>query len=361
MWDRERSKSARLRRTTAAAAVIAVFAVLLVGLSGVYAGGAGLARGSSPGQETSTGFVPFALANTAIDLNRSQSAGTYAPEYVTVNNSTTLTKLPAVLTVTAATCKWIIVANYTAPSVPASVFHNVQFRNVTTGNDTGTTSDSGHGFKICGGTGIWVNYVYWTYSIYQFSTTSLGTNGVVTVAFGDYPGMTTGPAAISAPFGSGPVTSYGPGVPPPVCPAGGCQGAGLQLIVATNLTFTVTLPFQTNSSTSCSELGQVCSFTRYTFSAAADAANTSASNVIAFTAASKLLVTAAYENWTVSYTSASVSADTGVGGFFAGSSSLFQQVVVQFWYLWVVGLLIVALVGAIASKRRRRGGAPSAR
>ena len=332
MWDRERSKSARLGRTTVAAAVIAVFAVLLVGLSGVYAGGAGLARGSAPGQETSTGFVPFALANTAIDLNRSQSAGTYAPEYVTLNNSTTLTELPAALTVTAATCKWVIVANYTAPSVPASVFHDVQFHNVTTGNDTGTTSNSGHGFKVCGGTGIWINYVYWTYSIYQFNTTSLGTNGTATVKFGDYPGMTAGPAEISAPFGT---------------------GYAIKLTVATNLTFTVTLPFQTNSSASCSELGQVCSFTRYTFSAAADTANTSASNVIAFTVASKLLVTAAYENWTVSYTSASIGANTGVGGFFAGSSTIFQTYVVQFWYLWVLGLLVVALVAAIASKRRR--------
>ena len=315
-----------------AAAVIAVFAVLLVGLSGVYAGGAGLAPGSSPSQAASTGFVPFALANTAIDLNRSQSAGTYAPEYVTLNNSTTLTELPAALTVTAATCKWVIVANYTAPSVPASVFHNVQFHNVTTGNDTGTTTDSGHGFKICGGTGIWINYVYWTYSVYQFNTTSLGTNGTAAVKFGDYPGMTSGPAAVSVPFG----TDY-----------------AIKLTVATNLTFTVTLPEQTNSSTSCSELGQVCSFTRYTFSAAADSANTTTSSVISFTAASKLLVVAAYENWTVSYTSASISANTGVGGFFGSANTVFQTYVVQFWYLWIVGLLVVALVAAIASKRRR--------
>ena len=322
----------RLLPITAAAAVLAVLVLVVTSMAFAPVAGAGAVRGNTPAQISPSVVLPSALANTAIDLNRSQSAGTYVNEYVTLNNSTTLTKLPAALTVVASTCKWVIVANLTEAASPASVFHNVQFHNVTTGNDTGTTSDSGHGFKVCGGTGIWINYVYWTYSIYQFNTTSLGTNGTATVKFGDYPGMTTGPATVSAPFG----TTY-----------------AIKLTVATNLTFTVTLPFQTNSSASCSELGQVCSFTRYTFSAATDTANTSVSNTIAFTAASKLLVTAAYENWTVSYTSASIGANTGIGGFFAGSSTIFQTYVVQFWYLWILGLLGVALVAAIASKRRR--------
>ena len=314
--------------------MIAVFAVLLVALSGAYVGGAALARGSAPGEAASTGFVPFALANTAIDLNLSEQGGApYQAEYVTVNNSTTLTKLPAALTVVASTCLWITIENLTEPLKAASVFHNLQFHNRTSANDTGSVAGGGaSAFKICGGGSTWLNYQEWTYSIYQFSTASLGTNGTATVKFSDYPGMTTGPAAVSAPFG----TTY-----------------ALSLKVATNLTFTVTLPEQTNSSTSCSELGQVCSLTRYTFSAATDTTNTSVSNVIAFTVASKLLVTAAYENWTVSYTSASISANTGVGGFFAGTSTAFQTYVVQFWYLWILGLLVVALVAAIASKRRR--------
>ena len=332
---------ARLGRTTVAAAVIAVFAVLLMALSGAYVGGAALARGSAPGEAASTGFVPFALANIAIDLNLSEQGGApYQAEYVTVNNSSTLTKLPAALTVVASTCLWITVENLTEPLKAASVFHNLQFHNRTSANDTGSVAGGGaSAFKICGGGSTWLNYQEWTYSIYDFSAPNLGTPGIASATFGDWPGMTTGPLPV-----------------PGAVPAGFTDIGGakvFQLVVPSNLTFTVTLPFQTNSSTSCSELGQVCSFTRYTFSAATDTANTTASSAIAFTVASKLLVTAAYENWTVSYTSASISANTGIGGFFAGSSSLFQTVVVQFWYLWILGFLVIALVAAIASKRRR--------
>ncbi len=323
----------RLLPITAAAAVLAVLVLVVTSMAFAPVAGAGAVRGNTPAQISPSVVLPSALANTAIDLNRSQSAGTYVNEYVTLNNSTTLTKLPAALTVVASTCKWVIVANLTEAASPASVFHNVQFHNVTSGNDTGNLADKGSGFKVCGGTGVWINYVYWTYSVYQFSTTTLATNGTATVKFSDYPGMTTGPSSVSAPFGS----NY-----------------ALDLTVATNLTFTVTLPYQTNSSATCADLGQVCSFTRYTFSAATDTTNTSASNVISFTVASKLLVTAAYENWTVSYTSASISANSGVGGFFESANTLFQQVVVQFWYLWILGMLVVALVGAIASHPKRR-------
>lgn len=322
----------RLLPITAAAAVLAVLMMVLTAMAFAPVAGAGAVRGNTPAQFAPSVTLPAALANTAIDLNRSQSAGTYVNEYVTLNNSTTLTKLPAALTVVASTCRWVTVVNFTEAAVPASAFHNVQFHNVTSGNNTGSLTDKGSGFKICGGSAVWLNYVYWTYSIYGFTASTLVANGTVTVKFGDYPGTTTGPASVSAPFGA----NY-----------------ALSLKVATNLTFTVTLPYQTNSSVACSDLGQVCSFTRYTFSAATDTTNASASNVIAFTVASQLLVTAAYENWTVSYTSASISANTGVGGFFESANTLFQNVVVQFWYLWILGLLLVALVGAIVSKRRR--------
>ena len=348
----ESAKGARLSRTTAAAAVIAVFAVLLVGLSGVYAGGAGLAPGSSPSQAASTGFVPFALANTAIDLNRSQSAGTYAPEYVTLNNSTTLTKLPAALTVTAATCKWVIVANYTAPSVPASVFHNVQFRNVTTGNDTGTTSDSGHGFRVCGGTGIWINYVYWTYSVYNFAATGLAINGTLSVSnFSDYPGLTVRPANFTENISA----QY------PV-----------QLAVASNLTyFTVGLPSVVYGSTSCSFGGQACTQTEYVYVAATNSVNSTTRSQIEFEkqgscpatqpktgpACVVLAAPAAYDNWSASWSALSLNKDTAVGGFFASSDSWLTEIIGNYWPIWVA-LATILIIAALAVKAYRpsRGG-----
>ena len=329
----ESGRRKRLLPITAAAAVFAVLVLVFTSMAFAPVAGAGAVRGNTPAQLSPSVVLPSALANTLIDLNRSQSAGNYVKEYVTLNNSTTLTALPAALTVVAATCKWVIVANLSEAASPASVFHNVQFHNVTSGNNTGNLADKASGFRVCGGTGLWINYVQWTYSIYQFSTTSLGTNGTAAVTFGDYPGTTTGPAKVSAPFG----TSY-----------------ALALTVSANLTFSVTLPEQTNSTTSCSQLGQVCSFTRYTFSAATDTTNTSSANVIAFTVASKLLVTGAYENWSVTYTSASVNANSAVGGIFTAAGSFFQTYIVQFWYLWILGLLAVALVAAIGASRRGR-------
>ncbi len=329
-------KRARLGLISAAAAVFAVLVLVVVSMAFAPVAGAGAPRSNTPAQLAPSVALPAALANTAIDLNRSQSAGTYVPEYVTLNNSTTLTLLPAALTVVASTCRWVTVANLTAPAIPASVFHNVEYRNATKANASGTVLANGAGisFKACGGNGYWVNYVYWTFSIYQFSTTSLATNGTVKVTFGDWPGTTTGAAPVSAPFG----TSY-----------------AFKVTVSSNLTFTVALPQQTNSSTTCDVTGQVCSFTRYTFSAAADSANTTSSATIAFSVASGLRVTAAYENWSVSYTSAAISANTGIGGFFFVSDSFFQEVFVQFWYLWILFLLIVITVAAVASSKRRRG------
>ncbi len=329
-----KARTSWLRLSPIAVMIAAVFAVLLVVLTGMAFGGAGSARGAAPGSGLSTAVTPATLATTLIDLNRSQSAGTYVSEYVTLNNTTTLTKLPIAITVVATTCRWVIVQNLTAPAVPSSVFHNVQFHNVTTLNDTGNSADKATGFKICGGAQVWVNYVYWTYSIYQFSASTLGIAANMTLGgFSDWIGTTIAPANVSAPIGASHVA---------------------QFIVSSNLTFTAVLPGTVDSGTTCDATHQICSFTQYSFVSATDSVNTTSSTKIAFTKASGLLVTAAYENWTVGYTSATVSANTQIGGFFADTNSFFQAVFVQFWYLWILALLVIALVGAVASKRRQR-------
>ena len=319
---------ARRRRTTVAATVIAALVGVLVGLIA----GSVAVPASHPAPAKGTGLVIDALANTAIDLNRSQSSGTYVNEYVTLNNSTTLTKLPAALTVVAGTCKWVTVANLTEAASPASAFHNVQFTNRTTGNATGTISGGGAtAFKVCGGTGVWLNYIDWSYSIYGFTTATLGVAGTLKATFSDYPGTTTGPAAVTATLDS---------------------SSAVSLTVSSNLTFTVYLPSPVNGSHSCDYTKQVCSYTRYTFASATDGTNTSLVSTIAFTKASGLLVTNHYENWTVGYSSATIQDNTAIGGFFAGTTSEFQDVFVNFWYAW---LFVAVFVGVLIAVRRKKG------
>ncbi|MGI0130386.1 MAG: hypothetical protein ACREEC_09595, partial [Thermoplasmata archaeon] len=294
---------------------LATLALLLVVLTGLTPGGPGGLHGSTSAAKSSSGFSPDVLANTVIDLNRSQSpSSAYVPEYVALNNSTTLTKLPAFLTVLASTCEWVTVENLSEAALPASSFHNVQFYNVTGGNDSGTSITHANSFKVCGGTGLWINFVYWTYSIYRYSFTGLGVASTMTLGgFSDWSGTSIAPANVTAAIGPSDVASFK---------------------VASNLTFTAVLPAAVNGPNGCDTTGQICSYTQYSYVSAADASNVSKTRSIAFTAASGLRVTAAYENWTVGYSSTTVSDNTGLGGLFAGTDSFFQTVFVDFWYLW---------------------------
>ncbi|HEV2166756.1 MAG TPA: hypothetical protein VGS23_07285, partial [Thermoplasmata archaeon] len=75
-------------------------ATIALGLLAVLTVGLFLGAGMPPiqvgpvqhgGIPASAGLRPDVIANTQIYLNRSQSSGTYVKEYVTLNNSTTLT------------------------------------------------------------------------------------------------------------------------------------------------------------------------------------------------------------------------------------------------------------------------------
>lgn len=312
----------------------AILAVFLVLVTGAFVGGAGQLRGATPDQGNAH-LSPFVIPNTVIYLNRSQSAGTYISEYVSLNNSTTLTKLPATLTVVAATCRWVTVMNTTASANPNTIFHNVQYRNVTATNATGTVLAHGTttSFKICGAAQAWVNYIYWSYSVYRFSAPTLGQNATMTVgAFASWPGTSTGPANVTATIG--PKTTA-------------------QFLISTNLTtFTAVLPKSATGATTCDVTGQICSYPTWSFVSAADLANTSTSNTIVFSTASGLRVSAAYENWTVGYKETNVSANTQLGGFFASTGADFQSVIVTWWWAILFVLLILIIV-AYAMKDRR--------
>jgi hypothetical protein len=334
----------RRNRILGVAAIAALIMVFLGGLAGVIAPEAHPSLSSVSTSDSGSDFHalsqihPAAIATTTIYLNRSQSSGTYVHEYVNLNNSTTLTAIPATLTVAASSCKWVTVDNLTLAANPASVFHNVQYNNVTAANASGTVKagTATTSFKACGGSAYWVNYVYWTYSIYQFSTTTLLVNGTLTVGtFSDFPGTSAAPKAITANFS---------------------KNSEVSVKIPSNLTsFTVTFPSPVNGSSTCTYYGS-CTYPQYTYASAADGLNTSTSRSIVFSTASGLRVTAAYENWTVGYTVATLSSYSGAGLFFSQTGNFFEEWFVGVWYVWILVLLIVIAIAAVVSggKRRRR-------
>ena len=336
MTESARPNGRRLQTITAAAAVFAALLVVIV--SALLVGGSGAIRGAAPGVEDSH-LGSFALPTTTIDLNRSQTSGTYVSEFVSLNNSTSLTRIPVSLTVTAGSCRWVRVANVTAPSVPASIFHNVEFHNVTTANGTGSTHDLGTGFRVCGGTGLWLNYVYWTFGSYGFTTSTLSVNGTIGVQFGDWPGTSFGPSRLNVSFGS---------------------KSAVQLIVASNLSFQVALPLVVTGPPSCDFTGQICTETQDRFIAAAGPTATNATGTLVFGAFGNVTgysrQTATYSNWSVGYNSTTVGADTPIGGFFGHADGVLSDVFLTYWYGWVAVAIVVILVGAAYSAGHKRSG-----
>ncbi|HEV2520729.1 MAG TPA: hypothetical protein VGX00_09000 [Thermoplasmata archaeon] len=318
---------------------MAIFAVLVVVLTGMLTGG-GLSPTAQSGRGSNAHLSPFATPVTSIYVNRSQSSGTYVGEFVTLNNSSTLTRIPSgLITVKSATdCRWVTVVNVTSSSVPVSIFHNVKYTNVTAANASGTKVAGLNtvSFKACGGNAYWVNFVYWTYSVYNFASTGLGVNVTITAQnFSAWPGTTTVPGAVSAKVG---------------------PKAVAQFIIATNLTtFSIVFPSTANGSTSCDATGQICSYTQWKFVTASDTTNSTKADPIVFSAASQFRVTAAYENWTLSFSNGSVSVNTAIGGFFSMTGTAFQQFVVNFWFVWIVVLLgVVASVLYLTDGMKRR-------
>jgi hypothetical protein len=333
----ERTSGSRAARRSITVAATAL-AVLIVVVSSLLLGGSGATRATAPASD-SPNFEPFVLPTTTIDLNRSQSAGIYVPEYVALNNSTTLTKLPAALTVTAGTCKWVTVQNLTSAASPATVFHNVEYANETAANESGTLLSHSSSFKVCGGAGVWINFVYWTFGVYVFDGTGLAVTPapkVVYVTYGDWPGVSAGPAPAMYPFSS---------------------TSDLSLTVASNLSFEVTFS-RYNTSTSCDVTGQVCAYTTYTFVSASSGASVNTTATLIFGTIAGVTgyakANSAYSNWTIGYTSATVNANTGLGGFFEDTSSFFSEVFVQFWYLWILVLLVVIVIALMGRDRRGR-------
>src|SRR5579863_10432878 len=176
--------------------------------------------------------VPAAIAAATVFVNRSQTAGTYQKEYVVLNNSTTLTALPYTST-SFHGCTWFTVVNTTQAPAALQPFHAVRYASVTTANASGTVLKGQKltSFDVCAGNAYWVNYVYWTYSIYDFTAAVLGVNSTLAVTVGKYPGT---PAAYPGNFS----VKIGP------------KTVGV-ITIASNLSFNVTVTTPVNGSTTC--------------------------------------------------------------------------------------------------------------
>ena len=81
--------------TTSITGVAAVTAAItLLFLSGIPLAGAAAPASRDGHQLSAAGVSPSAIGASQLYVNRSQSSGTYVKEFVTLNNSSTLTVLP---------------------------------------------------------------------------------------------------------------------------------------------------------------------------------------------------------------------------------------------------------------------------
>lgn len=283
-----------------------------------------------------------AIPPTQINLNLSESGASYYPEYFTLNNTSTVYKLPYTLT---SRFSWVTVLNL---SRSLGNFHSINYAQVTTGNDSGAVvaSIGQAGFEARGGSAYWVDYTYWTYTIYGISAPSLSKDGfnaqgTFTASFGDYPGHTSGPANFT--FALNGTTTY-------------------DLRVSSNLTVKVLAPSSVSLPEGCTAFGAHCITLVWDFVDWAQGASivSSAASLQLGGSNGLPIAPASYQNYTAAFTDPVNETGTNgtAGAFIASGISLFNEVFLQFWYIWllVVVVLIAYAVGRDkrSSRRRRR-------
>lgn len=327
-------KAKRVRLTIGLAAVVAV---LLFVISGIPQPSPQLGQRSED-----SGLRAFVTPSTNLYVNYSESgsASTWSLEYVTLNNTSTLHKLPYAITsgLSATNCRWVTIVNTTTKQ---GTFTSELYNNVTSANASGTVSlgpsPATPSFKICGGGAVWINYLLWTYGIYDFTFPGLGVNATTKFTFSAWKGTTAVPSALSIK---------------------GDSAYGISLKSPANLTFTVSFPLTANGSTSCTDFNQICSYTRYTFSSASTTGGSTVNQTgsITFGKGYVALASATWSNWTVGYTNSTISNNTSTGAFFLSLASFWSTWFVQYAAEWII-VVVLALVVAIAlATHRRRGG-----
>ncbi|MCI4336981.1 MAG: hypothetical protein L3K17_07310 [Thermoplasmata archaeon] len=319
---------------TGVAGVIA--AITLLFLSGIPLDGAAASASRDGHQLTAGGITPSAIGASQLYVNRSQSSGTYVKEFVTLNNSSTLTVLPlnGGVATTFHGCEWVTVVNATTT---VDTFHVVRYAKVSTANATGTTVAglSKLSFDACAGSAYWVDFTMWTYSVYDFTSKVLGINSSLSVYFGRYTGSLGYPTNLSIVIGPKVVA---------------------QLKAPTNVSFNVTAnAVNGNATCTASSFSQVCSYSRWTLSLWSQASSGTSVTTNPFEVGGATGLTpvgATFSNWSVVYSESNVSANTPTGAFFVSAGGWLNTIFVQFWYLWV--LLVVGIVVYVAARSGRR-------
>jgi hypothetical protein len=332
-----KTRSGTKGRTTPITGVAAVTAaIVLLSLSGVPMAGAAAPASRGDHELSAAGVSPSTISASQLYVNRSQSSGTYVKEFVTLNNSSTLTVLPlnAGTATTFHGCEWVTVVNATTT---VDTFHVARYAKVSTANGSGTTvaGVAKLSFDACAGSAYWVDFTMWTYSVYDFTSKVLGINSTLSVYFGRYSGSLGYPTNLSLVIGPKVVA---------------------QLKTPTNVSFNVTANSANGNATcTASSFSQVCSYSRWTLSLWSQASSGTSVTTNPFEvggATGLSLVGATYSNWSVSYTETNVSANTATGAFFVSAGGWLNTIFVQFWYLWV--LLVVGIVVYVAARSGRR-------
>lgn len=337
-----RTKGLRLSLITAAAAVLAVLVLLLASSVTSPVG-----VPASLGAPVAVAVDPAAAATEGYWVNQSQVVGTggsqvapYHVVYISLNNSTTLHKLPYADTGTNGHV-WVTIENLTV-NINKAPLAQLQYTNVTASNASSTvlaglTKTS---FYLAAGGAAWVNYVQWTYIAYRFTfvapnlpaTPASTTTGSVVLVNYTYSGHKEVWTNESIAFN---------------------WGASLTLYEADNMSFYLRLPAQvvgTNLSTS-PQYGKTVTPV-WNFHAVIQQTPDSftfKSNLVNVTASGS----EGWANYTTSYTETNATSYSG-GGLFYSYTLAFFQFFVTYWWLTVILVIGIAFVAVVATSGRRR-------
>lgn len=318
-----------------------VVLILLTILSGV------LISGTSPSNRApgNAGLRTDVIAATQLYLNRSvhsavgTSAFTYPKEFVTLNNSTTLTGIPVLLTVKSATdCRWVTVQLPSNVSTGATTFTTNIYQNVTGANNSGAVvaAQTVLSFKACGGSAYFVNWLNQGYGIFDFNS-NVGVNATATVVFTQPAGAVRSWTNTTLKWQS---------------------GKTLVVKVAAGAIWRIAFNSTVSGPTSCTAFSgnQICSYQLWTFTSLAftgtGAANTSTNPVLTFQSAATVQGT--WSNWSLSYASSNVTLNTPTGAFLVLGGGFLTMVFVNFWWAWLLLLIVVTIVYATWHRGGRR-------
>ena len=333
----EREATERFRREGARGGRSALVALaVLTALLFVASSAASAGTASTRPNAAATTLPGATIPATQVYLNLSESGSSYYPEYFTLNNTSTVYRLPYSLT---SRFSWVTVLNITRSE---GNFHSINYAQTTSANDSGTVvAPIGQtGFEARGGNAYWVDYTYWTYTIYGISAPTLDQNGFnaqgsFEAVFGHYPGRTSGPANFT--FKLNGTTAYG-------------------LKVSSNLTVELLAPSTVSLAGGCTAFGAHCVTLVWDFESWNSGSTVESSATSLSLGGTGLPVTpAAYQNYSAVYHDPiNETGTSGTGGaLIADGLSAFNLVFLQFWYVWL--LVIVVLVGYAFGRDKRRG------